>query len=83
MLSDHQTLTLNKGKPRKPYRKPHLDKLGDLRTLTLGGSPGTGDSGGGTFIEFPPSGHSIIKNLPPPVDLFGTPTPPPGDIPTP
>lgn len=30
---------------RKPYRKPHLKKLGDLRTLTLGGSLGTGDSG--------------------------------------
>jgi hypothetical protein len=34
------------GKARKPYRKPGLKSLGDLRTLTLGGSPGTGDSGG-------------------------------------
>lgn len=24
---------------RKPYSKPLLDELGDLRTLTLGGSP--------------------------------------------
>ena len=38
---------------RKPYRKPRLQELGDLRTLTLGGSPGTGDSGGGG-AEFPP-----------------------------
>ena len=31
---------------RKPYRKPYLKNLGDLRTLTLGGSAGAGDSGG-------------------------------------
>ena len=30
---------------QKVYHKPYLEKLGDLRTLTLGGSPGTGDSG--------------------------------------
>jgi hypothetical protein len=30
---------------RKQYRKPQLNELGDLRTLTLGGSPGGGDSG--------------------------------------
>lgn len=30
---------------RKPYRKPQLKQLGDLRTLTLGGTLGTGDSG--------------------------------------
>jgi len=41
-------------KSRKPYRKPRLQELGDLRTLTLGGSPGTGDSGGGGGVEFPP-----------------------------
>lgn len=35
----------NASKPRKLYRKPHLQELGDLRTLTLGGSPGAGDSG--------------------------------------
>lgn len=38
---------------RKPYRKPELRQLGDLRTLTLGGSPGTGDSGGGVGVQFP------------------------------
>jgi hypothetical protein len=35
-----------KDKLRKPYYKPQLEELGDLRTLTLGGSPGGGDSGG-------------------------------------
>ena len=29
----------------KPYEIPRLDELGDLRALTLGGSPGIGDSG--------------------------------------
>ena len=33
-------------KRRKPYRKPFVEELGDLRTVTLGGSPGAGDSGG-------------------------------------
>jgi len=32
-------------KKRKPYSRPKLDALGDLRALTLGGSPGLGDSG--------------------------------------
>ena len=32
------------GQPRKHYSKPVLERLGDLRTLTLGGSPGIGDS---------------------------------------
>jgi hypothetical protein len=34
-------------KSRKPYSKPKLMELGDLRDLTLGGTAGTGDSGGG------------------------------------
>ncbi len=29
---------------RKPYHKPELEILGDLRSLTLGGSFGTGES---------------------------------------
>jgi hypothetical protein len=38
---------------RKAYQKPELIELGDLRALTLGGSPGGGDSGApGT--QFPP-----------------------------
>lgn len=35
-------------KYHKKYRKPQLQELGDLRTLTMGGSPGTGDSSGST-----------------------------------
>lgn len=30
---------------RRPYVSPRLVELGDLRSLTLGGSPGFGDSG--------------------------------------
>lgn len=41
--------------PRKPYHKPRLIEMGDLRTLTLGGSPGAGDSGS-TGTRFPPGG---------------------------
>jgi len=35
-----------KDESRRRYYKPSLKELGDLRTLTLGGSPGVGDSGG-------------------------------------
>lgn len=31
---------------RKVYAAPKLEELGDMRSLTLGGSPGTGDTGG-------------------------------------
>jgi hypothetical protein len=33
--------------PRRLYASPRLVVLGDLRSLTLGGSPGFGDSGVG------------------------------------
>jgi hypothetical protein len=39
--SDMQTVV------KKPYEKPTLEILGDLRSITLGGSPGYGESGGG------------------------------------
>lgn len=32
---------------KKPYMKPLLTPLGDIRDVTMGGSPGFGDSGGG------------------------------------
>jgi hypothetical protein len=36
----------NEDSLRKEYRKPQLKELGDLRTLTLGGTAvGSGDSG--------------------------------------
>lgn len=48
---------------RRPYISPRLVVLGDLRSLTLGGSPGFGDSGVGAprkplvigQAPFPPS----------------------------
>ena len=32
---------------KKPYMKPLLTPLGDIRDVTMGGSPGFGDSGAG------------------------------------
>ena len=53
---------------RKPYHKPELEILGDLRSLTLGGSPGTGDSGGSTVYKFPggmpqPGGWPLLEDF--------------------
>ncbi len=30
---------------KKAYRKPQVKSLGDIRDVTMGGSPGVGDSG--------------------------------------
>ncbi|MGC9334110.1 MAG: hypothetical protein ACP5JJ_08185 [Anaerolineae bacterium] len=30
---------------RRAYASPHLERLGDVRDITFGGSPGAGDSG--------------------------------------
>lgn len=38
---------------RRYYRPPVLAKFGDVRGLTLGGSPGTGDSGGAGMQRIP------------------------------
>ncbi|HEY5158632.1 MAG TPA: hypothetical protein VII93_11785, partial [Anaerolineales bacterium] len=49
---DQQIPAGDTGKLRKPYCKPQLMELGDLRTLTLGVSPtGFFDSGGGFLYE--------------------------------
>jgi hypothetical protein len=45
LLSISQLPLRKEANRRKQYRKPKLEELGDLRTLTLGGSPGGGDSG--------------------------------------
>lgn len=37
---------------RLPYETPRLVCLGDVRDLTLGGSPGTGDSGNAGAEQF-------------------------------
>ncbi len=39
-------------KIKKDYIKPQLTPLGDIRDVTMGGSPGTGDSGN-AFTELP------------------------------
>ena len=39
---------------RKPYRKPQLEKLGDLRTLTLGVSGAPTDASGGAINQRTP-----------------------------
>lgn len=38
--------SVQKEQVRKPYQKPRLEELGDLRAITLGGSPGFGDFSG-------------------------------------
>lgn len=38
---------------RAPYQPPRLVPLGDLRDLTLGASPGVGDSGAATTFKCP------------------------------
>jgi hypothetical protein len=38
---------------RAPYAAPRIEPLGDLRELTLGGSPGVGDSGAATTQKCP------------------------------
>ena len=35
-----------RARPRLPYAPPRLVELGELRDITLGASPGVGDSGG-------------------------------------
>jgi hypothetical protein len=67
-----QTATENAGKPRKPYHKPHLQKLRDLRSLTLGGSFGCGESGScarkvrHSFVNFGGTQPTIPNQIPTP-----------------
>jgi hypothetical protein len=46
-----------------PYQSPRLSVLGDIRSLTCGGSPGIGDSGG-SFIERPFSYYGGYDKVP-------------------
>ena len=74
MSSIHETRLKNPAvnlehlaKRGKPYTKPRLQQLGDLRSLTLGPSTKSfSDSGGGTYSETFP----VI-----PTDIPDTPTP--------
>jgi hypothetical protein len=45
--------TTGPGARRRPYAPPRLEALGDVRDLTLGGSPGLGDSGNPTVFQPP------------------------------
>jgi hypothetical protein len=76
-----QTSVESSVKPRRNYRKPKLEDLGDLRTLTLGGSPGVGDSGN-PGSEFPPGVHASGYYFPP-LGVIGPSNnfPPPGTKP--
>ena len=49
--------------PRLPYGRPTLIEYGNLRGLTLGGSPGAGDSGSGG-VKQPPAFFKGYDNLP-------------------
>ncbi len=51
---------------RKPYAKPCLVILGDVRDMTLGGSPGAGDSGATDFVENP---KGDVWDIPDPIDF--------------
>jgi hypothetical protein len=40
----NETLESSQAPVRRPYTPPILEEYGDVRDLTLGGSPGAGDS---------------------------------------
>lgn len=42
--SDRSTGAARSTSPRRVYETPLLEVLGDIRTLTLGATPGVGDS---------------------------------------
>ena len=54
---DSQVMGRQEKKPeyaaRREYRRPHLEVLGDVRDLTLGTSPGAGDSSGNATLHTP------------------------------
>lgn len=67
------------GQTRKPYQRPQLIDLGDLRSLTLGGSPGLNDSGN-PYVAKPIAGSTGSMPVFDPlsgevVDEFGNPLP--------
>ena len=49
---DHEKMNQN-NESKRPYCSPDLIKYGDIRSLTLGGTPGTGDTAPGTTTEDP------------------------------
>jgi hypothetical protein len=76
MSNSHQDLPVRQ---LKVYKKPRLRSLGDLRTLTLGGSPGANDSGASRIRNpavhipqpggyYPPEFYPRPTGAPPPSD---------------
>jgi len=61
LVETRRTAVQVKGNPRKPYSKPQLEILGDLRNLTLGGSPGSGDSSNAGVQNPPKLGPHSLK----------------------
>ena len=58
-MADNNTALGGQQKQLKMYKRPVLEFLGDLRTITLGGSPGVNDSGAGTAVPYFPKTGSI------------------------
>ncbi|MCI0417312.1 lasso RiPP family leader peptide-containing protein [bacterium] len=46
-MKDREEINQKNEAKRRPYKTPKLIKYGDIRSLTLGGTPGSGDSGPG------------------------------------
>lgn len=46
-INQKQSFVEKNKQKKKPYVKPMLTPLGDIRDVTMGGSPGFGDSGAG------------------------------------
>ena len=68
---NQQALSRDVDRPRKPYRKPKLEVLGDLRSMTLGASPaGVKDSGVGLYEKV---AKAPIPGFPPLPDGFPNP----------
>ena len=71
-VKPNEVLSFEIEKTRKPYSKPIVQELGDLRSLTLGGSPGTTDSAGGELSEVTIFGLSFGRNINPMFNPDGT-----------
>lgn len=51
--SSENTVELQPSAAPRPYAKPQVTDLGALRDVTLGASPGIGDSGGAAGFKCP------------------------------
>ncbi|MBI4819746.1 MAG: lasso RiPP family leader peptide-containing protein [Deltaproteobacteria bacterium] len=53
ILSESTQENVAAGAEPEAWSSPRLSRLGDIRELTLGGSPGAGDSGNPTTFRAP------------------------------